>query len=283
MFAITRSVSHAQELNRLGIRPIVWNWLEGGLPEENGAWQSLREDSATTLATILIAVSHAPVPAIPSQETHTRGLDNLVRLLDRIGAESSQAKWIYLSTTGVFGPTPPGDWVDEKSPVAPDRPGAIAAWAAEQWIAHHLSADRRVVLRPVGIYGPTRVPNWQAIRDRVPLQADPESYLNLIHVDDLAACIQAVSTSAPMQSDLYCVSDGNSVLRKDYYRAISEMGNWPLPVFESVPTHRKDGRSSRSDGNKRVRNSRLQTELAIPFQFPSYKEGLKSLLTQMVD
>ena len=57
----------------------------------------------------------------------------------------------------------------------------------------------RVTLRPAGIYGPDRVPRWEAIRDETPLQVDPESYLNLIHVDDLAETIRAVS-STEMQS-----------------------------------------------------------------------------------
>lgn len=286
VFAITRSQARAQELSQLGIQPIVWNWLDGqppennGSPENNAMLQKLRTQSAPPLATLLIAVSHAPQPNIASQDTHTRGLANVVQFLETIGFDTAQTKWIYLSTTGVFGPSNPGDWVDENSPVAPERPGSIAAFAGEQWIAKNIRANERVVLRPVGIYGPGRVPRWQSIRDQIPLQVNPESYLNLIHVDDLAASIASVS-AITTRSDLYCLSDGAPVLRKDYYQYVSELGNWPSPVFESFVPSRPDRASSRSDGNKRVRNSRIQSELAIPLQFPSYREGLKSLRNEL--
>ncbi len=277
VFAVTRSHSRSLELSQTGILPIVWDWLAGGAPSENDVLKALYKQSAPGLDTILIAVSHSPQPNVASNETHTQGLDNLVKLIETIGFDTSQAKWIYLSTTGVFGPSLQGEWVDEDSPAAPERPGAIAALAGEKWIASHTQVHDQVVLRPAGIYGPGRVPSWQTIRDRVPLDVDPESYLNLIHVDDLVATIGAVSSSR-MQSNLYCVSDGAPVRRRDYYETISEIGKWPDPVFDTFHTRSLERTNTRSDGNKRVRNHRIQNELAIRLLYPTYREGLSSLL-----
>ena len=284
VFAITRSTARAAELSQLGIQPIIWDWLQGGpvvLDElfQNAAYPFDLFDS------ILIAVSHAAHPEVPHQETHSRGLSHLNELLkgkDWNNMLGEQTKWVYLSTTGVFGAATPGDWVDEESNVLPERPGSIAAWGGEQWLASLIPSEQRVTLRPVGIYGPDRVPRWQSIRDQVPLQVDPESYLNLIHVDDLATAIVSVARTE-MKSTLYCVSDGEPVRRRDYYEFIAELGGWPKPVFEAVKQKEYGAASLRSDGNKRVRNHRIQSELAIAWQFPSYREGLRSLLLNAED
>jgi nucleoside-diphosphate-sugar epimerase len=279
VFAITRSNERATRLSQLGFKPIVWDWLNSRLPILTEAFQN-QSLGSDVFATILIAVSHASQPDIPHAQTHTRGLDNLITLLKSEGWERTvgkETKWVYLSTTGVFGAATPGGWVDEESEVSPERPGSIAAWAGEQWIASHIPRGQRISLRPVGIYGPGRVPRWQSIRDQVPMQVDPESYLNLIHVEDLANSIVKLSNTN-MKSSLYCISDGEPVRRRVYYEFIAKLGGWPQPVFEDVKSKEPGQASLRSDGNKRVRTHRLQNELAMEWEFPSYREGLTALL-----
>ncbi len=290
VFAITRSTARANELSQYGIKPLVWDWLLGGLPEAHASLPTFSEREASRFATILIAVTHAEQQNLPPAETHTRGLNHLASLLKSMGwwdSATTRTKWVYLSTTGVFGPSLPGDWVDEDSDVFPERPGSIAALAGEQWMVSHISKDLRVNLRSAGIVGPGRVPRWQSIRDQTPMHVDPDSFLNLIHVDDLAAMVVAVAATN-MQFDLYCVSDGVPVRRKEYYEYISQLGNWPQPVFESrslpVTGLAKGaaigGSRFRSDGNKRVRNNRIQAELAVRLEYPSYREALNSLLDE---
>ncbi len=275
VYATTRSGKRASELSEIGVKPIVWDWIDGGL------YPSIAPDAK--FGTILIAVSHSPQAGLPPLETHTLGLNHLLRLLKKTGAMDAgetQTQWIYTSTTGVFAPTNSGEWVDEESAVCPERPGSIAALAAEQWLASNVTSDMRVVLRPAGIYGPGRVPRWQSIRDQIPLQSDPESYLNLIHIDDLTAILLAVSASK-MQSTLYCVSDGQPVQKMDYYEYISKIGNWPPPIFETLEYASLGPMRSRGDGSKRVKNIRIQSELGVRLVYPNYREGLKSLLGEL--
>lgn len=282
VFAFTRSQTRAQELLEAGIQPIVWDWLSGESPEPDSMW-SLFEESMreSPVASILVAVSHAPFPGIPHLETHTRGLESLRVALEGMGHGALHVldtKWTYLSTTGVYGSSEAGEWVDERSAIGPQRPGSLAAWEGEKWMSRFIPADRRIVLRPVGIYGPERVPRWQSIRDQVALEVDPDSYLNLIHVDDLASTIFA-SADRQMTHSLYCVSDGEPVQRRDYYEFISQLGNWPKPIF-LPPASSSATKSvvSRSDGNKRIRSDRIHSELKIEYAYPNYREGLKALL-----
>ena len=279
VFAITRSHDRAQQLSLRGIKPIVWDWLVGGTPFSENAFQ-ISGRPASPFETILIAVSHASQPDVPHDETHTRGLNHFEMLLKSpnwMVMMGYQTKWIYLSTTGVFIADTAGDWVDEETEVLPERPGSIAAWGGEQWLTTHVSMDQRVTLRPAGIYGPERVPRWQSIRDQIPLPLDPESFLNLIHVDDLAAAIVKISDTK-MKSALYCISDGAPVRRRDYYDFIAKLGRWPNPIFEDAKPKVPGAPSLRSDGNKRVSNHRLQSELGMELQYASYREGLADLL-----
>jgi nucleoside-diphosphate-sugar epimerase len=312
VLAITRTEERAVELRAAGIEPIVWNWLSQPLPTEL---------PPVPLATLLIAVSHSPPPGQLPETAHAVGLENLWRWVQSqeiavspCGIQRDMPRWIYLSTTGVFAPTGSAtreaDWVDESSAVGPVRPGSIAALGGEDWINKSICAANRVILRPAGIYGPDRVPRWQAIRDQKPLEVDPASYLNLIHVDDLVAAILAVADH-PAPSDLYCVSDGNSPTRKEYYEWISHSMGLPLPVFvpsgeqpnrespnrespnRESPTktatgepmiRMQDGASlqnrpvSRSDSNKRVSNQKLLAELNLQLRYPTFRQGLHSLI-----
>ena len=282
VFALTRSISRAAELEEQGIQPIVWDWLVGGPPDDAKRWRGfvdLVRDAR--MSSLLVAVSHAPQPGVPHDETHVCGLKNLSEILKSGGlldSERDRLRWIYLSTTGVFGNGGDGQWLDETTPENPERPGSIAAWCAEQWLMANSLPGQFVVLRPSGIYGPDRVPRWESIRDRVPLQVDPQSFLNLIHVDDLSRIIESVSNRT-MTSTLYCVSDCEPVRRQAYYEFISKLGGWPDAVFERPVVEANRPNPSRSDGNKRVRNQRILNELSFAFQFPSYREGLVSLLS----
>lgn len=281
VFGFTRSLDRIDELCEMGIKPMVWNWLGNSPPDESRNYREFASVvAAGELDTILVAISHAPVDSVPSDQTHAQGLDHLDRLLQAQTEKctssdiSNKPKWIYLSTTGVFAPGELGSWVDETSEVAPKRPGSIAALAGEEWVAKHIPIGNRVSLRPAGIYGPDRVPRWQSIRDGEPLTVDPDSFLNLIHVDDLSQIIVQLS-NRPIARPLYCVCDCEPVRRREYYEYIAKIGNWPGPVFEqakatSVP--------NRGDGSKRVNHAKIVHDLGYSFLFPSYREGLLPLL-----
>ena len=283
VLAVTRTAQKAAELEKLGIEPIVWDWLDD-------SWLLQAQHSCPSeLASVLVAVSHAPMADIPPAQAHRLGLANLERWLSQASC-SRPTRWVYLSTTGVFA-DPLGSqdlWVDESSPVGPSRPGSIAALEAERWLES--SSIEHVVLRPAGIYGPERIPNVQPLREGQAMAVDPESYLNLIHVDDLATVIAAVS-QGPCTGRLYCVSDGHSVQRRDYYAFIAQSMGWPAPSY--VPGQELQGAQvqgaqaqgavprRRSQGNKRVSNRRLLEDHAIRFAYPDYRSGLSSLLAEM--
>ncbi|MCU0718355.1 MAG: hypothetical protein MUC83_01525 [Pirellula sp.] len=280
VFAITRRPDFVPELDLAGVQPIVWDWYTPWDREE-----SLLDLVGGQLSTILISVSHAQVPNRPPERTHVDGLNHLSLALSYnrrapdpafISSSVEATKWVYLSTTGVLGNGSSGDWLDEDSLVSPLRPGSIAASEGERWIREHSEEENRLILRPSGIYGPLRVPNWRAIRDGNPLTMHPDSFVNLIHLTDLVDVIVELS-SRRTKFDLYCVSDGMPPTRQEYYSHVAKLGNYREPIFAPEST----SANSRSDSNKRISSKRLLQELQRPLVFPTYREGLESLLPEL--
>ncbi len=261
VYTTTRSPAKLELLQQLGTTPIQFDW--------HSASSSSRLPEVDK---VFISVSHYVAEGLDPTRAHVDGLRALFDALP-----DSWRRCVYLSTTGVFKPHLETDWVDEQSPTGPVRPGSIAALAGEQWCAENFSIDRMTIMRPAGIYGPGRVPNLQSLQSGIPLAVDPNSYLNLIHVSDLAKIAFELSEHKCKHS-VYCVSDGNPILRRDYYGAICQLKGWPQPVFES--TTPEDARKStrRGQDNKRISNRRLIEELNYQFLFPSFREGLFPLL-----
>ena len=304
VYAITRSKQRAEELKSIGVRAVVWDWYRPS--DEVGNSLTL-----PPIQSVVVCVSHAPVSGLSPELTHTSGLKNLLNHWRSIQCNSTQEiaiplNWCYVSTTGVYAPRDDGGWVDESSDVLPLRPGSIAAYAAEQWIQQELCFDpgaliekpnKTTILRAAGIYGPGRIPRLDSLQNKKPLQIDPESYLNLIHVVDLAGVIVAACDSR-LPHRLYNVADGNPAKRRDYYEFIAERIGADSPQFE-VPSRLSFGKElvdfpksdresnalqkpvarTRGEGSKRIDISRLMKDLASPFCYPSYRTGLSPLLS----
>ncbi len=247
-----------------GVAAIHANWYEA--------------DSLPSIETdyLAVCVSHAAVTGIAPEQTHVQGLENLFAKL-----KTPPKRTVYVSTTGVFATCYDGRWIDESSPVEGSRPGTIAALAAEAWLQERVEPSKLTILRAAGIYGPERIPTLDSLRSGTPLTADPESWLNLIHVDDLAAICAEAATS-PLATGLFCVADGNPVLRKDYYRFIADQIGASAPTFQQPSPSGEVGSPGpirrRGEGSKRISNHRLMETLKYRFLYPSYREGLTPLL-----
>jgi nucleoside-diphosphate-sugar epimerase len=135
-------------------------------------------------------------------------------------------------------------------------------------------ADRSVILRLAGIYGPERLPRLKQLQAGQPLETAPADLLNLIHVDDAAEVIQRVADGPLVLPCVFLVADGQPVERGAFYAEAARLWQTPPPVFGTVP----DGaQSHRGGGNKRVCNTRMQTELGVTLRYPSYREGLAAI------
>lgn len=258
---VTRSEGRSREFKQQGYETIVADITQPktltGLPESE---------------TVLFAVGFDRVAGGSIEEVYAGGIQNVLTTLP-----SATGRFIYISTTGVYGPAG-GEWVDEDTPPDPRRDGGRASHAAEQVLAAHPLGKGSVILRLAGIYGPGRIPFLDQLRAGQPIPAPSAGHLNLIHVEDAASVIDAASSLAPFVDGphVYCVSDGQPVQRGDYYREVARQIGAPPPQFMAPDPN--SPRAARADADRRIRNERMLADLKVQLAYPDYRVGLAAIL-----
>jgi nucleoside-diphosphate-sugar epimerase len=257
---VSRSATRANELQQRGYRTIVADITRA---------ESLKLPEAEI---VLFTVGFDRAAGQSITDVYAGGLQNaLSRLPSNVG------RFIYISTTGVYGPAG-GEWIDEDTPTDPQREGGKASLAAEQVLASHPIGKRSIILRLAGIYGPGRIPFIDDLRANRPIAAPQSGYLNLIQVDDAADVVVAVS-QLPTFDDgprIYCVSDGHPVERRAFYEEVARQFGTPPPRFTEPDPN--SPRALRAAANRRVRNDRMLRDLNVKLSYPDYRAGLRAIV-----
>jgi nucleoside-diphosphate-sugar epimerase len=260
VFALTRTSKRASQLAAAGIEPIVGDLLgnqQVPLPEG--------------VQTVLFAVGMDRAAARPIHDVYVGGLRNA---LAWVPAEVQ--RFLYISSTGVYGQVT-GEEVDELSPCHPTREGGKACLAAEQLLESSPLANRAIILRLAGIYGPGRIPRSADLLAGRPIDAPARGWLNLIHVDDAARIVLlAEQRAAPPRT--YVVSDGQPVSRADYYAALARLLHAPPPRFIDPPADSPAAQRAASD--KRINPRRLFKELTPTLEYLNYQFGLAAVVSK---
>ncbi len=225
-------------------------------------------------STVLYSVGYDRQSPQPIEQVYAGGLAKLLGSPVFNSAASQTCRWIYISSTGVYG-TAAGEFVDEETPPQPAREGGKASLAAEQVLREHPHGSRGIILRLAGIYGPGRIPRAADLQTGRPIDAPAEGWLNLIHVDDAARIVLLADQRAAFPN-LYCVSDNSPVQRGDYYRELARLLSAPEPRFVSADP--SSPASLRAGSDKRIRPAKLFRDLAPQLLYPSYREGLTAII-----
>ena len=205
-----------------------------------------------------------------------RRLNQLFELL-----ESKPARFVYLSTTGVYGDCA-GQSVDENTPVKPMNRRSRARVAAENTLSRlckNLGIEC-VVLRVPGIYGPGRL-GLERIREGAPIIAEAEAGPgNRIHVDDLAACsVAALNTAVP--SGIYNVGDGDHRSSSWFAKTVADVaGLKPPPEIswaEAEATF-SESRLSFLRESRRVDTTKMRETLGLTPRYEDPVEGIRASL-----
>lgn len=258
VYAVTRRADRAEEIHNDGLVPLIADICQ---PD------SLRD--LPQVDTVLFAVGYDRSSAQSIGQVYVGGLSNTLQALTH-----PIKRFIYTSSTGVYGQSD-GCWVDESALCQPIRPGGVACIEAERALLAHPLGRCAVILRLAGIYGPGRIPRVKQLQAGKAIAAPREGYLNLIHVDDAARVVLAAEARAP-GGTIYCVSDGQPVLRSTYYERLACLTGSPPPTF--APPSPDSPASQRAGSSKRVRNQRVLSELQVRLDYPSYREGLAAIV-----
>ncbi|MBS1829111.1 MAG: NAD(P)-binding domain-containing protein [Acidobacteria bacterium] len=189
---------------------------------------------------------------------HSIPPDGPVDLLEPLRDKARRV--VYLSSTAVYGAASVVDEstvVDETSERARLRLDAERAVAAGPWST--------LILRPAAIYGPGRGVQESILRGEHSLS---DRYVSRIHVDDLAAHVEAGLLSSicgayPVADEEPCTS-----------REIAEYCARLLDVPVTGGGEKGTDRMPRFANNRRVDGSAIRRALGITLTYPSYRVGI---------
>jgi len=254
VFGTTRDASRADALANTGVTPLLWS--------DEGAIRAAMGQASHLLA------SAAPGP---------QGDPVLAAFGPAIAAAAPRLRWAgYLSTTGVYGDHQ-GAWVDEDTPLTPSTARGQARVLAEaEWQA--LTALPLHIFRLAGIYGPGRGPFAKLRAGTAQRIVKPRQVFSRIHRDDIVRVLRA-SMAHPNPGRMYNLCDDDPAPPQDVIGHAAQLLGLPMPpeiAFDQADL----GPMARSfyAESKRVSNARIKQELGVSLAYPTYRQGLASLL-----
>jgi nucleoside-diphosphate-sugar epimerase len=218
------------------------------------------------LTSPIVVYSIPPLPNMPSGEALRRAAD--------ASAAVGASRFLYLSSTAVYGETPDGEVVDEETPVALGDAEAAARIGEESAVdMARLTGLSTVVLRLAAIYGPGRGVRERLKAGSYKLIDDGEHFFSRVHVDDIVGILRAAAERAPAGA-VYCVADDRPTTQKEYADwLVARLGCAPPPSVPSLAP----GKPRRGVRNRKVSNARLKRELEYMLRYPSYVEGEQAI------
>ena len=250
------------------------------VPGENGSLQLVAFDGTQPIAgaaSVLRDCTHLLSSVPPDADG-----DPAWRCHRDIIAGMPGLRWIgYLSTTGVYGDRG-GGWVDESTPPAPTQARSAQRLIAErQWLelGRNMNVPAQIFRLP-GIYGPGRSALDQ-VRAGIARRVVREGQVfSRIHVEDIATTLLA-SMQWPQAGAIYNVCDDEPAANADVVAYACALLGKPVPPavpYDAIAVGMSEMARSFWSDNRRVRNERIKRELGVMLRYPTYREGLRSIL-----
>lgn len=192
-------------------------------------------------------------------------------------APSLPQRWVYISTTGVYGDAG-GAWVDETTPCRPASSRAQRRVAVERTLRR--GAQRLgfclTILRAPGIYAGNRLPLERLNTATPMIRALEDSLTNHIHADDLAAvCVAALKRHHGIR--VYNACDDEPLAMGDWFDLLAD--TFALPRLPRLPRAEVKQQVSPAlwsylNESRRIRNARLKRELKFSLSYPTVRQAL---------
>jgi nucleoside-diphosphate-sugar epimerase len=218
--------------------------------------------------------------SIPPKDSGDLVIEKFAKHLPKL----KNLKWIgYLSTTGVYGDCK-GNWVDETSPLNPGNQFSKNRVNAEmQWLA--LMQEHNIplhIFRLSGIYGPSgRNPIEKIMQGNIEIIYKPNQYFSRIHITDIVNILSR-SMQNPSPGEVFNLADDlpsppDEVLQYAYKLLVKTA---PAAIPYEKATLSEMGKAFYSQ-SRRVKNDKVKTFFELKLIYPTYKEGLQAILTNL--
>ncbi len=195
---------------------------------------------------------------------------------------NKKIKWLaYLSSTSVYG-NHNGKWVDERSKLLSNNDTGINRIVAEnEWLKlnrHHFVPTR--IFRLSGIYSPERNIFLRLAREQVRYVKKSNHFFSRIHVADIAQVLsKSLIYSKP--GEIYNVADNMPCSNDQTISYACNLMGVKIPPSENFQLLKDSEMKNFYKDSKKVGNFKIKKDLKVKLQFPSYKEGFKSILNNI--
>ena len=245
-------------------------------PLEAMGVQALAPGDSEALTLALAQARAVLITAPPTAE----GCPALPVLVPALARAKAFPDWIgYLSTTGVYGDRA-GGWVFEAGRLAAQSlEGARRVSAERDWLEVGRGMGLTVTVhRLPGIYGPGRSALDRLRAGTAKRYAAPGQVFSRIHVDDLAAGLEA-SIARPRAGGIYNLCDDEPCANSQVIAYGAELLGMTPPPEEPLDLAAMSPQARRFYAEtKRVANARAKAELGWRPAYPTYREGLAAIL-----
>jgi nucleoside-diphosphate-sugar epimerase len=180
-------------------------------------------------------------------------------------------KYVYTSSTGVYGQTD-GSAVKEESEMVPPNETGVVLRQTEELVLAAVAEWKcpAVILRLAGIYGPGRGHYFrQFLAGTAKIEGDGLRHINMIHLDDVVGVILDVLKSG-RPGDVFNAVDDEPVTQLYFFRWLAESLGKDLPPFDPTATQAE---RKRGWTNKKVLNRKLKMQLGYRFRYPTFRQG----------
>ncbi|MCU1259775.1 MAG: NAD-dependent epimerase/dehydratase [Bryobacterales bacterium] len=227
-------------------------------PVEAGDFEPLRK--TITPETVVL-------DSIPSIRTEEGLWDATAAIVEALWP-APPARVVYLSTTGVYGAA---HEVDEHTAPAPRSHRERLRVEAEKAVASGPWSS--LILRPAAIYGPGRGMHSAMQAGTFRLAGGGSKCVSRIHVDDLAAHVEAALLSGV--TGAYPVGDEHPCTSREAAQFCAQLLGIPLP--SETP---EDTLGDTRQADRRVDGSAIRRLLGVKLRYPGYREGFPACLDE---
>jgi nucleoside-diphosphate-sugar epimerase len=186
--------------------------------------------------------------------------------------------FIYLSSSGLYGDGPDDDvWIDETTPVVHgDQDMAHVIADERETINCSFDRVRTIVLRLAPLYGPGRGVRERLKKGEYKLLDEGQHAISRIHIDDAVRVIFAAEEKAPNRST-YLVADDEPTTQLAYATWLCDRMGIPMPPSRKIF---EPGATKVAFRNRRIRNTKMKSELGIELLYPTFREGEAAIEAQ---
>jgi nucleoside-diphosphate-sugar epimerase len=272
---VGRALARRMRAKGWGVSATYRNPADGEAMRAEGV-DAVAADDKDAIAARLSDVQAVLVTPPPGPE----GCPALQVLVPALAKAGAFPDWIgYLSTTGVYGDRR-GGWAFEDSRLAAQSlEGARRVAAERDWleVARGMGLTLTVHRLP-GIYGPGRSAFDRLREGRAKRYDAPGHVVGRVHVDDLAAGLEA-SIARPRAGGIYNLVDDAPAANSEVIAHAAALLGLPAPPLTPLDIDALPVKAQRFyRENRRVSNARAKAELGWRLAYPTYREGLAAIL-----